>query len=89
METLIFMEGMSHENQFFWLADQARNLENNLSQVQHSEDSTVPAEVPLLAIWTSDLFPFNCLIYISAALVILMFCLFVFFLINKGSTVIG
>ena len=45
----------------------------------------MPADVLLLAISTSVLFPFNCLVYISVALVILMFL----FLINEGSTVIG
>ena len=70
-----------------------QNLENNLSQVQHSEDSTVPTDVLLLAIWTSVLFPFDFLVYISVALVILFFfndCFVLFcFLINEGSTVIG
>ena len=45
----------------------------------------MPADVLLLAISTSVLFPFEFLVYISVALVILMFC----FLINEGSTVIG
>ena len=45
----------------------------------------MPADVLLLAISTCVLFPFEFLVYISVALVILMFC----FLINEGSTGIG
>ena len=45
----------------------------------------MPADVLLLEIRTSVLFPFDFLVYISLALVILMFC----FLINEGSIVIG
>ena len=57
------------------LYDVARhqNLENNLSQVQHNEDSPVPTDVLLLAIWTSVLFSLDFSFYISVALVINFF----------------
>ena len=59
-----------------------KNLENNLSQVQHSEDSLVPAVILFLAIWTSVLLPFDssCLYMSSFSLILIS---------TEGSTAIG
>ena len=66
---------------YFLNMENRRHCKSHDSKLRTNDDMEINYPV---------LFPFNCLIYISVALVILMFCfLFCFFLINKGSTVIG
>ena len=69
--TFGFING--HNGYKRWFPWRHQNLENNPSQVQHSEDSPVPTDVLLLAIWTSVLFPFDFSFYISVPLVINFF----------------
>ena len=57
--------------------------------MQQSEDSPMPTDLLLLAIWTSVSFPFDVSFYISVALVIKFLFFKHIFFINEGSTVIG